>query len=156
MVKINQDPHLKGYKLQPTYRVSAIFESGDDLMEVVEALLVAGFQDEEIEAFSGKTGAEKLDFPADKHGFLARLKRSLEMIYADETDMLRKIDMTLRHEGMAIFVATGNNDERKRRVLEVVKRFDPSEVCYWGNLAVERLWVRPTNVSVPPHSVTPP
>lgn len=156
MVKVNDDPHEDGYKLQPTYRVSAIFETCDDLVEIVQALEQAGFTDEQVQVFAGPEGADMLDFAGKKHGFLARLKRSLEVIYADETDFLRKIDMTLQRGGLAVFVNTGGDESLKDRAFQVVRNFDPSEVCYWGKLAVERLWVRESPLPVPAHAVTPP
>ena len=156
MVKINEDPHEQGYQLQPKYRLSAIFETCDDLVEIVQSLEQAGFTEKQLEVFAGPEGAAKLDFAGNNHGFLARLKRSLEMIYADETDLLRKIDMTLQRGGLAIFVNTAGDESLKDRAFEVIKDHNPSEVCYWGKLAVERLSVRESPLPVPAHAVTPP
>src|SRR6266508_4348792 len=121
MIKYNQDPHKEGYALGPTHHVTAVFETSDNMAAVVQALNRAGFKDEEVEVFAGKEGAEKLDFAGKRHGILARLRRSLEMIYADETDMLRKIDMLLRRGGMAVIVRVDTDEDKKKRAAEACK-----------------------------------
>jgi hypothetical protein len=156
MIRVNDDPHEQGYELGPTYRLTAIFESCDDMVEVLQSLEHAGFADEQIEVFAGPEGAKKLDFAGERHGLLARLKRRVQMLYADETDYLRKMEMTLQRGGMAVFVFTDNDEAAKRRALDVLKIYNPSEVVFWGKLAIERLWVRESQIPVPAHAITPP
>lgn len=153
MLKVNQDPHKKGYSLGPTYHITALFETSNNLSDIALAFHDAGFADDRIEVYVGQEGAEKLDFTGKHHGFFARLRRSMEMIYADETDCLNKIDMTLRRGGMVAIIPI-DHEEEKQLALTACKKFDPSEIVYWGYLAIERLWVNPSSVPVPAHAVS--
>jgi hypothetical protein len=155
MIHVNNDPHMHGYVLGPTRRVTATFESSDHMSEIIQSLEDAGFAEEQIEIYIGLEGARKLDFAAERHGFLARLKRRVEMIYADETDCLRKIEMTLERGGMAVYVFVGRDTAARQRALEVLKRHDPSEVVYWGYLAIQRLWVRKSEIPVVANAIAP-
>jgi hypothetical protein len=139
--EVNPDPHVKGYRFSPLHRVTAIFRSRDHLDAVLQALHAAGFPDQAIEVFVGEAGAERLDLSGKHHGVVVRFLRTLEWLFADETELFQQIDHALRNGGMVLDVFTRGLEEKKQRAAEILKAHDAHEVYYWGRWAIERLGV---------------
>ena len=71
-VNLNLDPHLEGFKPQPTFNVTAIFYTLDDVLRAIRSLKEHGFTDEAVSVYLGKDGLSKLDLHGKAHGLLAR------------------------------------------------------------------------------------
>jgi hypothetical protein len=136
---VNPDPHEKGYRFTPLHRVTAIFESCDAVRGALKSLHDSGFTAEEIEVFIGEVGAEKLDLSGERHGAMVHVLRVLETFVADETELHQQVDQALRRGCTAINVFTADDEEKKQRAAEILKAYNASEVCYWGQWGNERL-----------------
>jgi hypothetical protein len=136
---VNSDPHEKGYRFTPIHRVTAIFESCHPIQAALKSLHDSGFATEDIEVFVGEVGAEKLDLSGEHHGAMVHALRVLETFVADETELHQQVDQALRRGCTAINVFTGDDEEKKKRAAEILKAYNASEICYWGQWGNERL-----------------
>lgn len=139
MVTLNPDPHAQGYRFSPHRYVTAIFETRDELIPVIEDLTRNGFDDDQIEVFVGDEGAHKLDVTGKNHGIVVRLLRNMEEFFTDETDHLARTDETIRQGGFAVEVFTGGDLEKKADAARILKAHDALEVFYWGRWVIEKL-----------------
>lgn len=82
-MNVNPDPHVEGFKPQPTFNVTAVFDTLDDVLQAILSLQKHGFTDEAVSVYLGKDGLAKLDLHGEAHGLLARLVRRLESLSAE-------------------------------------------------------------------------
>jgi hypothetical protein len=99
----------------------------------------AGFDDEDMEFFVGQEGAAKLDLNGRRHGPIISLLRKLQLATADEEILLREFDGIVREGGVAVNVFVDEDDERKNRAAEILRRHGAHDVCYWGTWTVQEL-----------------
>jgi hypothetical protein len=139
MIRINPDPHTGGYVYVPTRAVTAFFPADGQPRGAAEALSEAGFADDQIDVFTGDDGAKLMDLDGRRHGLWVRFMRSLEEIFAEDADVFRRAEQTLRTGGSVVAVFSGGKADKKRRAAEILKAHGGREVIYWGRLATEYL-----------------
>jgi hypothetical protein len=139
MSQVNPDPHAEGYVFSPVNRVTAFFDSNDQLGPALQSLRDAGFTDQEIDVFVGEEGAQKLDLSGQHHGLAVRLWRQVEAVFSDQTELHQLADQTLRAGGIIIGVFTGGNEEKKEQATQILKANQARQIHFWGHLTVDRL-----------------
>ena len=95
MSQVNPDPHDEGYVYQPTHAVTGDFPAGVDVQAVQRALADAGFGAEQVQVFLGEAGAAQLDFKGERHGGWVQFRRALEQLFADETTVFDRADLSV-------------------------------------------------------------
>ena len=134
MVTVN--PEQTG-QYSPVQRVTAIYETREQLRTILHALHEAGFTEQEIELFIDEAGAEQLDLTGQKAGAVVQFYRELVMALSDETEIRAQLDETLRNGGMSVNVFTGDEEEKKYRAVQILKAHHPQDLRYWGHLSIE-------------------
>jgi len=138
MVRVNPAQSDTGNKYSPTYHVTAVFDSFDDLEPLVDSLIMAGFTDRDIEIFAGEEGAERLDFRGKHQGVIRRIINDLAMMLSDESKLQEQLDHVLRDGGVVVSAHTHGDEEKKKRAMLLLKTANGKQISYWGPLAVER------------------
>jgi hypothetical protein len=139
MAQMNIDPHTEGYVFDPLRTVTAFFDPGANLTGVAAGLREAGFRGAEVNVFSGKEGASKLDLSGEKHGPWTHLMRQLESVFADQVEQYAQADALLRAGGSVVVVATGGDEKRKTAATMALKAHGGREIFYWGVLTTDQL-----------------
>ena len=81
---LNED---KDFLTYPTNKVLGILNTPQELHGAVTKLNSAGFEKERVQVLCGEKGAERLDVAGERHGFLAKVYRTVEKI--DGSDFLK-------------------------------------------------------------------
>jgi len=68
----------KDFLAYPTNKVIGILSTPEELHAAVTELNNAGFLKERVQVLCGEKGAERLDVPGERHGFLAKVYRTVE------------------------------------------------------------------------------
>ena len=139
MARINADPHREKYVFEPSKAVTAFFEPGERLGQMLNALEQSGFGEDEVDVFVGANGASTLDFSGEHHGRWVRLLRELERVFADQVDVYDEANEILRSGGSLVAVFTEGDDAKKTRAAELLKNHGGREVLYWGTWTLDRL-----------------
>lgn len=138
MVRVNPEHNATGQKYSPTYHVTAVFDSFDDLGPLLDSLSTAGFAERDIEIFAGAEGAERLDFRGKHQGVIKRIINDLTMMLSDETKLQEQMDDVLREGGVVVSAHTHGEEEKKKSAMRLLKANGGKQICYWGSMAVER------------------
>lgn len=134
MIRVNPDPHARGYQYAPTKAVTAFFPPGRDADAALRALAEAGFEQERIDLFTGPEGADRLDPEGKHHGPWVRFRRFVEGKFDESHELLHKADETLRAGGAVVEVFTRGEPAQRERAAEVLKAAGGTDVMYWGRL----------------------
>jgi len=104
---------------------------------MLKELSATGFPDDVIEVFAGTAGLKRLDPEGLRHGWWVRFMLELEGLFSDEFEDLVKAEKILRAGGSVVAVFTFKDDDKKKRVIEILKSHHGQDVMYWGPLVIE-------------------
>lgn len=121
----------------PMYKVISVFRDHDEVMPAVEELKSAGFGVDEIEAFCGVEGEERLDFEGTSHGVWATFLRAVQHVGPDRT-YLERYEQHLRDGDCMIMVKIANKAE-KEKAAEILHRHADARVTYFGLLMADEI-----------------
>ncbi len=102
-----------------------------------DALTKAGFDEAEIEFFSGLAGEHDLDLDGKYHGVFQHLRRGLEHFMRADSLQLDHYERCLLRGNHVVQVHT--NHETKDTAHEVLKTAGGNHINYYGPLITERL-----------------
>lgn len=139
MIRKNPNPHEHGYQYEPTRAVTAIFDAGRDVDNVLKSLEADGFAPSRIDVFQGTDGADLLDPEGTNHGAWVRLRRFITGQFDEGREVLHKADEELRAGGTVVEVFTHGEPVEKERAAEILKAGGGHDVMYWGRLMAEYL-----------------
>lgn len=121
----------------PLHKVVSIFETEEAMDAAVIDLLEAGVKEEDIQAFCGVEGEERLDLDGSRHGFFASLLRTMQHIGPDRT-YLERYEKHL-HEDHCMIMVSVRNTEQKERAAQIMHRHTDEVVTYFGLLAASEI-----------------
>jgi hypothetical protein len=139
MIRLNPNPRTGGYAYMPVRSETSRFPAGSDAQGAVQALTGAGFRDDQIDVFSGESGADQLDTEGRLHGVWVRFVRALEDLFTDEAQLFRRADETMRSGGSVVAVFTAGREEERRRASEILKSHGGTDTVYWGGWVTEHM-----------------
>jgi hypothetical protein len=121
----------------PIHKVVSVFENPDDVVAAVEELKSHGFKEDDIEAFCGVKGEERMDFEGTRHGVWTTLLRTLQHVGPDRTYMER-YEKHL-HDGHCMIMVSVTNKGRKESAAAVLHRHTSERVTYFGLLMADEI-----------------
>ena len=139
MAVVNPDPHRQGYVFVPANRILSIFPA-PAVRAVLRELHEVGFEDADIEVFSGEEGANVLDLSGQSHGVMPRFMRNLEaLLVPEDADTFRRADEAMRGGAVAVAVRMDRRETLKPKVGEIFRSHGGTLIRYWKHWVVESL-----------------
>jgi hypothetical protein len=139
MIRLNPDPTTGGYAYMPIRSVTSRFSAGADVQGTLRALTQAGFRDDQIDIFTGASGADQLDTKGRLHGVWVRFVRALEDMFTDEAQLFHRADETMRSGGSVVSVFTAGQKQERQRASEILKSHGGLDTVYWGGWVTEHM-----------------
>ncbi len=130
-------PAHEDFVKYPLYKVVSIFEKPGDVDAAIEELNDHKFTLDDIEAFCGIEGEEKMDFDGTRHGPWAKLVRAVQHIGPERT-YLERYEKHLA-EGHCMILVSVRNAERKHTAGRILNKHTKERVTYFGLLAADEL-----------------
>jgi hypothetical protein len=118
-------------------KVIGILSTPEELHAAVTELNNAGFQKEQVQVLCGEKGSERLDVAGERHGFLAKVYRTVEKMGVESKD-LSEYESELLGGHFLLAVDVPDEDERMQ-VLNIFKAHGGHRVNFYGRWAIERL-----------------
>ena len=85
----------------------------------------------------GEKGAERLDVPGERHGFLAKVYRTVEKMGV-ESKHLQEYESELI-EGHFLLAVDVSGEEERAQVSNIFKAHGGHRVTFYGRLTIEKL-----------------
>lgn len=129
----------RGFIPYPTNRVIGTIRDADKAKAAVDALLQAGFGQEDVEMLHGEEDLKRLDPTGTGHGFLAQLQRRL--IRAFELEEFKHLTHHVEDVRAGRFVIMVLAKRRAQRVAaaDILYRFEAEFVGFHGRWALEEV-----------------
>ena len=100
----------------------------------------ASFADDDIEVFSGESGANMLDLSGQEHGVVPRFMRDLEaLLVPEDGDTFREADLAMRGGAFTVAVRMDGREDLKPKVGEIFRSHGGTLIRYWKHWVVESL-----------------
>jgi uncharacterized protein (TIGR02246 family) len=124
----------------PTNRVVGTVADAKDARAAINALLLAGFDRQDIDILHGEAGLHRLDPTGEEHGFLAQFQRTLIRIGgpAEESKHLRHHVEDVRAGRFVIMVLAKERDQRTRAA-DILNAHGAEFVGFYGRWAWQGL-----------------
>jgi len=139
-LKLAQEPAYpvhEEFGKYPLYKVVSVFEDSEKVDAAIKELNEHGFTIDEIEAYCGIEGEEKIDFDGTQHGIWTKFLRAVQHI-GPERIYLERYEKQLRHGHCLIMVAV-RNAERKHTAGRILNHHTNERVTYFGLLAADEI-----------------
>jgi len=118
---VNPDTGAERISEQFKNALTAFIDEQADFTEAIDALERAGFSPDQICAFMGEEGLERLDVHGKSHGFLSRVIRGIEFMRAEERTYYEQIERGLKTGGYFVAVRTDGSDQQRSVVENILK-----------------------------------
>ena len=137
MAQINPNPYKDGDPLGPTGRITAIFDSFVSVNELIPALERAGYRGDDAAVFLGKEAEFKLDAQGVRRDIVGL--KMFQNAVCDEEELFDQFKQALEHGGAVVAIKTGNDEERKKEVTQMLKQHQARKINYWGSWHYDKL-----------------
>jgi hypothetical protein len=121
----------------PTNRVVGTIDEPWAAQAVVEALLEAGFNMDELDVLYGEEGIRRIDPTGKEQGLLARLQRAA-FHWNEEDKYLRQHVEDIR-AGHFVIMVLAKEPEKREKVRDILKSHGGHFIKFFGNWAIQSL-----------------
>jgi hypothetical protein len=121
----------------PTNRVLGTVDDLGAAHAVVEALLEAEFDSDEIDILYGEEGMLRLDPTGEKHGVLARVLRTAFQWNEEDKYLRQHVEDLLA--GHFVIMVLAKEPEKREKVREILKSHGGHFIKFFGNWAIQSL-----------------
>lgn len=121
----------------PTNRVVGTIDEPGTAQTVVEALLAAGFNLDEMDVLYGEEGMRRLDPNGKEHGLLARFQRVTIRWSQEERYLRQHIEDMLA--GHFVIMVLAKEPGKREKVREILKSHGGHFIKFFGNWAMRSL-----------------
>jgi len=121
----------------PTNRVVGTIDDPGTAQTVVEALLEAGFNVDEIDVLYGEEGMRRLDPAGKEHGLLARFQRAAVQWNEEDKYLRQHVEDILA--GRFVIMVLAKEPEKREKVREILKSHGGHFIKFFGNWAIHSL-----------------
>ena len=135
-----EDSGQNDFLTYPLHRVVSVFQDHSDVTMAVAELKANGFTDQDIEAFCGRKGVERMDFDGARHGTWAKFIRAIQRVGPDRT-YLERYEKHLR-DGDCMVMVSAEEKDRIEKAAEILHAHTNEHVTYFGLLMAEEIATR--------------
>ena len=119
----------------PIHNVVGVFDDAGAAEAALKELRESGFPENEITAYCGTEGSEKLDFGGTHHGKLPALLRALQH-YGPDRMYLERHAAILR-DGHCLVMAHVSDKRHKARAADIMHHHTKGHVTYFGTWVIQ-------------------
>ena len=122
----------------PTDSLVAVLPDAERAATAAAALKAAGIPDRDITVLRGDEGASRFDPTGATHGLFTRLRRIVSFTVMDQLPDMAWYDAAIR-AGQAVVMVRVRGDDRKTRVIEILRNLGGHFINYYGRFATEEV-----------------
>ena len=130
MAALNPNPYIDGDPLGPTGRITAIFDSQSELVNVIQELDRSGYRGKDAAVFVGPEAVEQFDAQGKNRGIEG--VKVFQNAVCDELDLFDQFEAALKTGGAVVAIRTGDDEEKKKTVVDLLKAHNARKINYWG------------------------
>ena len=121
----------------PTNRVAGTINDSADAQAVIEELIEAGFNTDEIDVIYGEEGMRRLDPTGEKHGLLARLQRTFLQLNEEPKHLRHHVEDVLA--GHFVIMVLAEETEKQARAAQILKSHGGHFINFYGRWTMQSL-----------------